>query len=113
MAKIETWIRQDMDDFVNVVQLRGGIYQDDEGGNLIGVELYKGGEPYSPGGTVSALITPPDGETFEEAGSLDGNRASVVLPADAYALRGQEKIIIKLTQGDDVTTIGSFVVTVF
>ena len=112
MARIETWYKQDMNTPVVIHFLQGSIFTLDEYGNVFGVELYKDGEPYSGGGTVSANVIRANGTTVAVTGSISGNRASAVMPQAAYAVTGTATVVLKLTQGGDTVTIGCFIVPV-
>lgn len=76
-------------------------------GNRIGVEIMDGGQPAVVSGTVSANVLRADGATVAVAGTLSGNKASVVLPQSAYMVPGMTAIVVKLTSGNTVTTIGA------
>ena len=106
MAVFETWLRSDLKQAVNVVQLRGNFFSQDSQGNLIGVEVFDNGEHASLTGTVMGYIIRGDGATVSVTGTLaDGYRAYIVLPASAYGYVGEIRIAIKI--GD--TTVGACV----
>lgn len=112
MAVIETWFKQDLKSMVAVHPLPGNVFTADNDGNLVGVEVFDDGVPADLAGTVSANIIRPDGGTVSVGGTLaDGNRCYVILPQAAYAYPGPVAVIIKLTNGTTVTTIGAAVGT--
>lgn len=114
MAYIESWTKQEMTKPVKVNYLSGNLFSQDSQGNLLGVELYKDGEAYSGGGTVSGTVIRADGGTVAvDTGSITGNKAQIILPAAAYAVVGAVTIIIKLTQGGQTATVGAFVSMVY
>ena len=106
MALIETWVKQDLKNLVQVRWLEGNLFSQDNRGNLIGVEVYNHGLPETLSGTVSAMVVRADGGTVPiESGTLDDNKASVVLPEAAYAITGNITISIKLAYSGAVTTL--------
>lgn len=113
MAQVETWFNQDIKQAVKVRYLDGNVFSMDNSGNIIGVNVYDGGEPATLGGTVSANIIRSDGVTVAAVGTLSGNKAYVVLPQDAYTVPGVISIIIKLTSGTNVTTLCAIVANVY
>lgn len=114
MAKIETWLRQDLKKPVKVQYLAGNLFSQDNQGNLIGVEVYNGSNPANVNGNVTANVVRADGATVAVTnGTISGNKCSVVLPGSAYAIPGQISIVIKLTNGNEITTIGAIVSVVY
>lgn len=113
MARIESWFRQDLKEPVHVQMIHGNVFSQDEQANLIGVTLTDGGEAATLSGTVSASIIRADGATVAQAGTLSGNRCSVILPAAAYAVPGPLVIALKLTQSGVVTTVLAVAATVY
>ena len=113
MAQIETWLKQDIKNPVKVKHLTGNVFSADNLGNLIGVEVYNDGAELPLSGTVSGSVIRADGGTVALTGSISGNKASVVLTQACYAVPGAISVIIKLTTGSTVTTIGAVVGTVY
>ena len=114
MAQLETWIKQDLKEPLHVRYLSGNMFTQDNAANLVGVEVFDDGEPATLGGSVSANVVRSDGGTVAvSGGTLSGNKVSVILPQAAYAIPGAISIIIKLTTGGTVTTLGAIVVTVY
>ena len=113
MAVIESWYNQDLTNPVQVQYIHGNVFSLDNGGNLIGVNVFDSGEPATLSGTVSASVIRSDGGTVAVAGTLSGNQCYVVLPQAAYAVPGVVSIVIKLTSGATVTTLCAVVANVY
>lgn len=114
MAVIETWYNQDLSNPVQVQYLHGNVFSQDNGGNLIGVNVYQDGQPATLSGSVSGLAIRADGATVAITnGTLSGNRASVILPAACYAVPGVISVVVKLTSGETVTTLCAVVTNVY
>ena len=111
MANIETWYEQDLMKTVPVKDL-GNIYYQDSVANLIGVKVTKNGTDFSLSGNVNGYCIIADGSTIPVIGTRSGNKASIVLPANAYSINGPIAITIKLTDGSAVTTLCACVGTV-
>lgn len=109
MAVFETWLRNDLKKPMRVVELSGNLFSADNGGNLIGVEVLDGGQAASLSGSVNGYVIRADGATVLINGTLSGNRASIVLPASAYAVIGQVSIVIKV----GAVTVGACVAQVY
>lgn len=113
MAMIETWFSQDLNEPVQVHQLDGNVFSQDNQGNLIGVNVFDGDEPATLSGSVSASVIRSDGSTVAVTGVLSGNSCYIILPAAAYAIPGIISIVIKLTGGGSTTTICAVVANVY
>lgn len=113
MAVIETWVNQELTTPVKVKYLDGNVFSQDNGGNLIGVNVFKNGEPASLSGSVSASVVRADGATVAVSGILSGNKCSVTLPQTCYAVPGVLSVVIKLTDSGSVTTVGAVVSNVY
>ena len=92
----ETVLQSDLQKMVNVVQLSGNLFSADNGGNKITVEIMDGGEAATVSGSVYGYAIREDGKTVVMEGTLSGNRASIVLPASAYAVIGKLSIVVKV-----------------
>lgn len=103
MAVFETWLKSDLKKPLTVKPLPGNLFSADNQGNLIGVEVMDGGSPAVLSGDVTGYVIRADGATLPISGTLDGNRASIVLPASAYAVIGHISIVIKV----GTTTVGA------
>lgn len=109
MAVFETWLRSDLKKPMRVVELSGNLFSADNGGNLIGVEVLDGGQAASLSGNVYGYVIRADGATVLVDGTLNGNRASIILPASAYLVIGQASIVIKV----GTVTVGACVAQVY
>ena len=105
MARIEAWFNQDLKKAVKVQYLDGNVFSQDNNGNVLGVNVFDNGSPASLSGSISANIVRADGATVAATGSFSGNQAYVVLPQSAYAVPGILSVVLKLTSGEDVTTL--------
>ena len=103
MARFETWLTSDLQKMLQVQPLTGVVFTSDNAGNLIGVQIMDGGEPANVSGGVLGYVIRSDGKTVVVPGSLDGNRASIILPSSVYAVPGAISIVIKL----GTTTVGA------
>ena len=103
MAVIETWLRTDLKEVVQVTQITGNLFSGDNGGNLIGVEIFDNGEPATLTGSVTGYIIRADNVTVAVEGTRSGNKVSITLPQSAYAVVGNISIVIKLGS----TTVGA------
>lgn len=110
---IETWFSQDLNEPVQVHQLDGNVFSQDNQGNLVGVNVFDGDDPATLSGSVSASVIRSDGSTVAVTGVLSGNSCYVILPSAAYALPGIISIVIKLTGGGSTTTLCAVVANVY
>jgi hypothetical protein len=113
MARVETWFTQDLKQAVKVRYIEGNVFSQDNNGNVVGVEVFDNGAAATLAGTVSGSVIRADGATVALTGSLTSNKCSVVLPQAAYAVPGVISIVIKLTNGSDVTTLCAVVGNVY
>ena len=102
----EYWIQTDLKKLPTVKKLGGQVFTLDSGANKIGAEVYDDGVPVTLTGTVSANIVKPNGVTITATGSRSGNQAWVVLPDGAYTDTGHLGVYLKLTNGNEVMTLG-------
>ena len=113
MAVFETWLNQDLQKPLKPQVLDGSLFTQDNAGNLVGVVLFNNGEPEEISGTVGGMILRADGATVAVVdGNSTGNKGWIILPQSAYAVPGQIVIVIKVTNGSTVTTIGAATVCV-
>ena len=110
---IETWYNQDLSTPVKVQYLSGNVFSGDNDGNLVGVNVFKNGSPATLAGTVSAEVIRTDGGTVAVSGSRSGNQCSVILPQACYSVPGVISIVIKLKNGDEITTLCAVVANVY
>lgn len=113
MARMETWFEQDLKKPLNVRMLTGNLFSMDNEGNLIGVTVLDGGQPAELAGDVSANVIRCDGGTVAVTGTLEDNKAFIVLPQAAYAVPGLVTIIIKLTNDGVITTLAAMTAIVY
>lgn len=109
MAVFETILKSDLSRPVQVVRLQGNLFSADNGGNRITVEVSSDGEPAELLGNVTGFVIRADGETVVVNGTLEENRASIVLPASAYVVVGAVSIVIKVGE----TTVGACTANVY
>lgn len=107
------WINQELTEPVKVRYLDGNVFSQDNGGNMIGVNVFKNGQAASLSGLVSASVVRADGATVAVSGTLSGNKCSVVLPQACYAVPGTLSVVIKLSSDNTVTTVGAVVSNVY
>ena len=103
MAVFEKWLTSDLKKPLRVARMTGEFFSQDSLGNLIGVEVLDNGEAASLSGGVFGYVIRNDGNTVLVNGTLSGNKASITLPASAYAIVGPVSIVIKV----GTTTVGA------
>lgn len=113
MERIETWYNQDLAQAVKVKYIDGNVFSQDSGGNRIGVNLFKNGEPFTVTGTISANVIRADGATVAVSGQSSQNSAWVDLPQAAYAVPGSLSVVIKSLSNGYVTTLCAVVANVY
>lgn len=105
MAIKEFWYRQDLDKPVQVRQMSGVFFTEDNEGDLVGVEVSKGGHPYELTGSVIGYIIKEDGVTESVTGTLSNSRAYITLPATALDVPGIIHIAIRVTNGSEKAVV--------
>lgn len=113
MATIQTWFDQELFEPVHVHYLDGNVFSADNAGNIVGFRMYDRGSPATLTGSVSASIIRSDGVTVSQPGTLDNNKVYVALPQAAYVVPGVISVVIKLTSGSTITTMGALVANVY
>lgn len=99
---------------VKVRYLDGNLFSQDVYGNIIRVTVMDGDEEAVLAGTVSGIAVRADGGSVAITdSSVDGNVATVVLPAAAYLIPGPISIVIKISDESTVTTIAAVVANVY
>ena len=110
MAQRETWLQTDLMKPAQVQVLRGVMFSQDNQGDLVGINVYDNGQPAQLSGTVLGYIVKDNGDTVTITGTLQENRAWIVLPANAYDVVGMIHIAIQLkansTQTSPILTLG-------
>lgn len=96
-------------DFAHGVQktvIRHVLAQKDSKANTFDVACTRNGAAEDlTGATVSGYFIRADDATISLSGSVSGNVVSVTLESACYSVEGRCYIIVKLTKGDDTTTI--------
>lgn len=96
MAVFRTKIRSDLQKPLVVQQLSGNMFTADNASNEIAVEVTNGGAPVALSGAVTAYAVRADGVTAMFSGTINGNVASVILPATCYTKAGTLSIVVKV-----------------
>lgn len=113
MARIETWYDQDLQEAVKVRYIDGNVFSQDNNGNVVGVRVFNNGADAAIAGTVSGTVIRSDGASVAITGTRTNNKCSIILPQAAYSVPGVISIIIKLKNGDDITTLCAVVANVY
>lgn len=113
MAVMELWRRRDLEGMVQTEYLPGNFFSLDADGNLIGVTVYQNGAPAALSGSVTGYCVLPDGTTVAVAGTRSGNKAYMTVPQSALGTPGPLGIVMKLIDGNTITTLLSVVATVY
>lgn len=113
MAVIETWFEQDLKKPVKVHHIPGNVFTQDNDGNLIGVRVYDHGEEVTLSGSVNGYCVLPNGETVSVLGTRSGNKAWITVPQSALAYTGLLGIVLKLIDGNTITTLLSVTAIVY
>ena len=92
----ETILKSDLKKGVQVVPLTGNLFSADNGGNKITVEILDNGSPAEVTGNVTGYVIREDNQTVVIEGSLEENKASIVLPSSAYVVVGKVSIVVKV-----------------
>lgn len=112
-AQVKVTFTQDLTAPVKIRHYDGMAFTGDDSGNVINVELFNAGVPYSEGGTVSATAILADGSTYALThGTITNNVVSVPLEAGALAVPGRMGLYVKLTGGSIECTVLSCVFSV-
>ena len=99
---------------VKVKYLDGNLFSQDVYGNAIRVIVMDGDEPATLSGTVSGIAVRADGGSVAISDSrIDGNVATIVLPAAVYSIPGPISIVIKIADTYTVTTLAAVVTNVY
>lgn len=81
------------------------VFNADNNGVVIDVDLLDGGEAATMSGTVAGAVICPDGSTVALTGSSSGNTVSIALDADCVAIPGQIGVGIQVVNGTTKTTV--------
>ena len=113
MAVMELWRRRDLEGTVKPEYIDGNFFTQDSAGNLVGVKCYKDGAEATLSGSVTGYCILTNGETVSVAGTRSGNKASILIPQSALAYTGPLGVVIKLVDGNTITTLLSIIVVVY
>lgn len=106
MAQFEKRFVQDLKQDVKVRQCGTIVFNADNLSNVVTVDLYDGGEPASPVGTVVGAVICSDGSTVPiSGGTISGNAVSITLPAACFAIPGQIGVGVQIVSGSIKTTV--------
>lgn len=113
MPLLETWLRCELTEPVKVHYLKGNVFSMDSLGNRIGVSVYKEGHPFTLSGSAQGYCVLASGATVPVPGVRSDNYVYIDLIQDCYAVQGPISIVIKLTDGDMITTLACIVANVY
>lgn len=96
MANIAILRTVNLDNPVQIETLNGVFFSNENGAHRFSITCMRGGQPYSIATTsIVARVMLANGQTIEvNNGTVDGNVATVVLPADCYKVPGRIRIAI-------------------
>lgn len=113
MAITESWFKQDLKKPVIQRYIVGNFFSLDNVGNLVGVKVYDDGDEATLSGSVTGYCTLVDGTTVPVSGTRSGNQAYILLPQSVLSITGPIGIVLKLTDGNTITTLLSIIATVY
>lgn len=113
MAITESWFKQDLKKSVIQRYIDGNFFSLDNVGNLVGVKVYDNGAEAALSGSVTGYCVLADGTTVPVAGTRSGNQAYILLPQSVLSIPGYIGIVLKLTDGNTITTLLSIIATVY
>ena len=106
MAVFERWFKQDLFEPVTVYNCGDVVFTEDNMSCLIGVNLYRGGDPVNLAEcTMVANVIRADSVTVKLNGSVEGNKVWVTLPKEALAIPGRLGIMFQVINGRVMTTV--------
>ena len=96
MANIAILRTVNLDNPVQIETLNGVFFSNENSAHRFSITCMRGGQPYSIATTaIVARVMLANGQTIEvNNGTVDGNVATVVLPADCYKVPGRIRIAI-------------------
>ena len=113
MAQFTKTFVQDLHDDIRIRQCGSLAFNADALSNVITVELYEGDSPATLSGTVVGSVICPDGSTVTiNNGSISGNKVSITLTGDCFAIPGQIGVGIQIVSGSTKTTVLKAIYTV-
>ena len=101
--EIRTVLKSDLTKPVKVKNLDGNLFSQDNGANVIYVEVTDNGEPVTLTGGIQGYVVRGDGYTVTVTGSVENGKAKVVLNEACYRVLGAISIVVKA----GTTTIGA------
>ncbi len=113
MAITESWFKQDLKNRVIQQYIVGNFFSLDNMGNLVGVKVYDNGAEAILSGSVTGYCALADGTTVPVSGTRSGNQAYILLPQSVLSITGPIGIVLKLTDGNTITTLLSIIATVY
>ena len=113
MARTETWINCELTEPAKVIYPRGQLFENDVNGNVIGVKVFRDGQPVNLSGSIVGYCTLANGASIPINGLISGNAGYIVLSDDCYVVPGMIIIVIKNIDGGTSATLGAVVSTVF
>lgn len=113
MAITESWFKQDLKKRVIQQYIVGNFFSLDNMGNLVGVKVYDNGAEAILSGSVTGYCALADGTTVPVSGTRSGNQAYILLPQSVLSITGPIGIVLKLTDGNTITTLLSIIATVY
>lgn len=108
----ETWYKADLQRTPQVQAIMGNTFTQDNLGNLMGAVVTDGGEPVALTGAATGYVIRPDGNTVVITGTVDGDRAYIILPEAAYAVPGMITVTLRLVDGSAKTVLAAWAVNV-
>ncbi len=106
MAQFIKHFVQDLQDEIRIRQCGTIVFNADDLSNVLSVDLYNGGEAYTPTGTVVGAVICSDGSTVPITnGTISGNTVSITLTAACFAIPGQIGVGIQIVTGSIKTTV--------
>ena len=112
MARVETWVNQDLKHPVQIIYPNGNFFENDNNGNLVGVRVFNGATPAALTGSCVGYCVLSNGASIPVNGTLSGNTAYIILPSSVYAVPGPVIVVIKNINDLDTTTLAAICTTV-
>lgn len=112
MARIETWMDCDLKKPVMMNHPSGLMFSEDSLGNLVGVNVYSDGAPVTLAGSVTGYCILANGASIPVAGTRTANKAYIIMPQTAYKVPGLIVVVLKLSEGNTITTLAALTATV-
>ena len=101
--EIRTVLKTDLTKPVRVKNLEGNFFSQDNGANVIYVEVTDNGQAVTLTGNITGYVVRGDGYTVTVAGTIENGKAKVVLNEGCYRVVGAISVVVK----NGTTTIGA------